>query len=246
MHKYLQSALLLLFFCGNIYSQEDSLSQKHLETWPVEFNEAEIEELKTSPEFEYLDRETSTSWWSQFKAWVNAKFNEFIDWLFGSYEPGSFLGIFIEILPYLLLFLVLGLAGWLFVRLNPAYSSYKNQEMPKVFFSEEEKIIRSQDIGELLETARKEENYKLAVRYYYLKNLQELDRKEIINYKTEKTNADYRAEIPSENLGNQFSKITRIYEFIWYGDFKVSEEDFQLAENAFLRMEKLLNQNKNV
>lgn len=240
MKNFLWVLLILLPFFAGIYSQSDRLAQNPAEHWEVNFDETELEKWKKEKEFDYLVQETSTSWWTQFKGWLNVKYEELLKWIFGSYTPGSIASYFIVALPYLLLILSLAIMSWLFVRLYPVYGSPGNtRKKAEIYFSEEEKIVKSEDIQELIHKSVQNKNYRLAVRYYFLNSLQKLDELKIIQYKTEKTNADYLSEISTEELSRSFGRITRIYEYIWYGDFHVTEEEFKMAENTFLKFENL-------
>ncbi|MDR9457179.1 MAG: DUF4129 domain-containing protein [Salegentibacter sp.] len=240
MKKLLPVIAIFLFFFGKAFSQEDSLGRVPAELQKVEFDESLLEEWRNDKDFGYLERETSTGWWTQFKGWINKKFHDFMDWLFGSYEPGSILELFITILPYLLLLMVLFLVALLFVKLNPAYAAAPSGKEARVFFSEEEKIIKSEDISKLIKNAISEGNYRMAIRYNYLDTLRKMDKHGIIDYSFDKTNQDYLAEIKSEELQHQFKRITRIYEYSWYGEFQVSQENFNLAESAFLKAEEMI------
>lgn len=238
MKNFLSVIFLMLPFFTGLYSQEDSLALNQLEHWEVNFEETELEKWKEEKEFEYLVQKTSTSWWTQFKGWLNAKYEAFLQWIFGSYSPGSLVSYLIMAIPYILLVLSLGMISWLFVRLYPAYgTSGNNRETAAIYFSEEEKIVKSQDIQKLISEAVKNNDFRLAVRYYFLYSLQKLNERELIHYKADKTNAEYQSEIASKDLKFGFGQITRIYEFIWYGDFHVSKEEFKRAESVFLKFE---------
>ena len=231
---------ILIFFFGYVLPQEDSIGRAPTKLQKVEFDESLLEEWRNDKDFNYLERETTTGWWTQFKGWITKKFHAFIDWLFGSYEPGSILELFITILPYLLLLMVLFLVAWLFVKLNPAYAATPLGKQAQVYFSEEEKIIKSEDVSKLINKAISEGNYRLAIRYHYLDALRKMDKQGNIDYSFDKTNQDYLAEIKSEELQHQFKRITRIYEYSWYGEFQVSAENFNLAESAFSKTEEMI------
>lgn len=240
MRKLFPVLVFYLLFFGNLFPQEDSIPGNLNNFEKVEFNEQQLEDWRNDKDFSYLDQETSTSWWTQFKGWINQKFHAFIDWLFGSYEPGSIMKVFFKILPYLLLLMVLFFVAWLFVKLNPAYAAAPTSKKSQVFFSEEEKIIKSEDISQLIARAISEEDYRLAIRYHYLDILRKMDQGGIIGYNFDKTNQDYTAEIKSADLLHQFKRITRIYEYSWYGEFQVNQETFKLAEAAFLKADNLI------
>ena len=242
--------LLILFFLffGNLYPQQtDSVPgvkelqyDKQKDFKPVEFNKKNLEAYKAQKDFDYINTVEKDSWWTRFKKWINAKYNQFLNWLFGDYEPGAFLSFLIKIVPYLLLMLLLGIVVWLFTRLNPGARMLQSQKQGEVFLSEEEELIKNEDLVTLMKRAVEEGKFRLAVRYYYLNELRKLDELKLIDYQYQKTNKEYLEEIKSSRVQKQFSEITILYEFIWYGNFLVSEADFKLAEKGFLRMDETL------
>ena len=205
-----------------------------------EFNRQQIENYKSQEEFDYIDAGEKETWWTRFKKWINAKYNQLLEWLFGEYKPGSILAFFIEILPFLLLLIFLGLVAWLFTRLNPGGRILSEPKQSEVFLSEEEELVKNEDLPELIRNAVKNGQFRLAVRYYYLNELRKLDQLNLIDYAFQKTNRDYSTEIENENLRKHFLEISKLYEFIWYGSFAVSERDYRLVEKGFLRMEEVL------
>lgn len=232
----------MLFFIGvgSAGAQEtpiDNLNQIQLDTTsniqPLDFKEEQISSYKNDKDFSYLNVEVSDNWWSRFKAWLSSRYHEIIHWLFGDYEAGSFLSFFLQLLPYLLIFAVIAFAVWLFIRLNPGSYLLATQDEPEVFLSDEEKIIKSENIQELIERAVKAEDYRLAVRYYYLQLLKLLNQKKLIAYEFQKTDTDYLNELEQENFKLNFKKILRIYDFIWYGSFPISVEDFVKTQRNF-------------
>ena len=57
----------------------------------------------------------------------------------------------------------------------------------------------------LISEAESNNNYRLAIRYYYLWLLKGLSEKEIIDYDPEKTNSDYQYEIKTPEISEQFA-----------------------------------------
>lgn len=247
----MKNSILIIFFFiffGNIYPQQpDSLeAAKELkydettELQPVEFNTSKIEEYRNSPEFDYLNIEEKDSWWTRFKKWINAWYNKIVNWIFGDYKANRLLAFIIDIFPYLLLFLLVGIIAWLFSRLNPGRRMLQTTRNSEVFLTEEEELVKNEDLPGLLREAVKNGNFRLAVRYYYLSELSKLDQLSLIEYEYQKTNRDYVNELKDEIIRKHFAEVTKLYEFIWYGSFKVSEADFRLAEKGFIRMDKTL------
>jgi hypothetical protein len=204
---------------------------------PIDFSAYKIAELKNDPSFDYLKTVENDSWWTRFKRWVNMRYQQFTDWLFGDYKAYEFVAVLLKILPYLILGGFIGLMIWLFMRLIPARSLFEEKEVPQVFLNDEENIVRSENIGELIDNAIIDGDYRLAVRYYYLQLLRQLNQKKLINYEFQKTNSEYLNEIKADNLQLQLKKVMRIYDFIWYGSFSLSEPDFHLAQRNFQELQ---------
>jgi len=200
---------------------------------PLDFNADKIADLKKDPSFDYLRTVENDSWWTRVKRWINTRYQQFTNWLFGDYKANEFVAILLKILPFLILGAFIGLIIWLFMRLIPARSLLEEQEAPHVFLNNEENIVRSENIGELIEGAINDGDYRLAVRYYYLQLLRQLNQKKLINYEFQKTNSEYLNEIKADRLRVQLKKVMRIYDFIWYGSFSLTEPDFHLVKGNF-------------
>ena len=97
----------------------------------------------------------------------------------------------------------------------------------------EDDDIHEVDLNKLLKEALENQNYRLAVRYYYLLILRGLSSKKMIDYHKDKTNAEYLFEIQEEKLRTQFSTLSYIYTYVWYGEFPVDENSFKKAEKQY-------------
>jgi len=248
---YLLYFLILLSFTQNIRAQENSIFRRDIQVEksedlvPVEFDATEIEEYKKQDAYNYLESTEEDSWWVRFKKWLNLKYNQFINWLFGSYDANGILAFFIRIFPYVIIFAVLALIVWLFTRLNPGAKILAEPGKSKVILSEEEELVKNEDLSSLISKAVSEENFRFAVRYQYLRSLKLLDENDFIQYEFQKTNKEYLQEIPEERLQQLFAEVTKFYEFIWYGNFKVSSADYKIAANGFSKIENELEPVKN-
>lgn len=100
----------------------------------------------------------------------------------------------------------------------------------------QEDHIENVDLDSYIKNALKEENYRLAIRYMYLKSLKLLSLKNIIEWHFEKTNNDYYTEIESVELKENFKKASYLYDNIWYGEFTLDRADFENAQKDFERL----------
>ena len=69
-------------------------------------------------------------------------------------------------------------------------------------------------------------NYRLATRFMFLRILKLLATKNVIQYKQERTNLDYLMQLSASKYYNDFFRLTRNYEYVWYGKFDLSPEAF--------------------
>lgn len=225
--------------------QYDSISRRT----PLSLNQDTVEAYKKNPDFNYKPIEETDNWWKQFTNWVGEimasifkwlgnVWRSFWQWLLPNSQGSALWSFVIHVLPYLILALLIGFIVWLFYKLNPGAKIMQSKGKPDVFFTEEEKIIKTGDIQKLIDKALKNKNYRLAVRYYYLLILKRLTEADLIAYEFDKTNSDYFAEITSEELNLGFRKATNLYDYIWYGNFTVTETDFYKAQSIFTNLER--------
>jgi hypothetical protein len=60
-----------------------------------------------------------------------------------------------------------------------------------------------------------------------------MSEKGIIDYKQTRTNNDYVMQLYGTTYYKDFSKLTRHFEYTWYGQFPLSEEGFASMRNDF-------------
>ncbi len=168
-----------------------------------------------------------------------------IQWFFN--KLGELFGIhlspemyqLIKIIVYILLIIF---AIYILVKLlvgDNASSFFSRQSKMVSPLNIQEEHIENVDLDSYIKNALKEENYRLAIRYMYLKSLKLLSLNNIIEWHFEKTNSDYYREIENEGLKESFKKTSFLYDNIWYGEFALDKAGFENAEKDFER----LNQN---
>ena len=118
--------------------------------------------------------------------------------------------------------------------------SYKKSPVT-VLQDQEEKLSRDTDYQRLINNAIGQQNYRLAVRYYYLQSLQKLAGKSFIEYAPDKTNYEYLGELTGKKFKNEFASLTRSYEYAWYGEFEITEPVFGKIQQQFKQFYSVLN-----
>lgn len=94
---------------------------------------------------------------------------------------------------------------------------------------------------ELLKKALQSSNYRLAVRILYLQTLRQLNDFGYIRFQPDYTNIDYLIQLKSSSRYEDFARITRHYEYVWYGKFEVSKELFEKISADFVTVQNKLN-----
>lgn len=84
-----------------------------------------------------------------------------------------------------------------------------------------------------IEKAVKAGNYRLAVRLHFLQLLRQLSDKQFIQYTQDKTNFDYLLQVNHQPWYQHFFRLTRNYEYVWYGQFEINRENFDTIKNDF-------------
>lgn len=171
-------------------------------------------------------------------------FQRFVEWLvrtlakifdFEATQDGVEL---VQLILKLLMFVAIGLMIFFIVRSlmkNEGYWMFaKKPDSAAIKTTDVETNVLETNFDELIKNAVRDKNYNLAVRYYYLKSLKILSEKSIISWDAEKTNSDYYFEIQNEKLKQQFSYVSYIYNYCWYGEFDLNSAAWEHAENTFL------------
>lgn len=122
---------------------------------------------------------------------------------------------------------------------------YKGGNKTEAEITIEEENIHELDLDKIITTEIQQKNYRRAIRYMYLKLLKVLTDNDFIEWKLNKTNHEYFEELKKSNYLDDFNHLTWIYEYIWYGNFTVSDSFFEPTKNEFYQTyEKIINKKK--
>lgn len=93
--------------------------------------------------------------------------------------------------------------------------------------------LSSDELERMLKLYRSNAAYREAVRVLYLMYLKNLHQKGLIVLKLNKTNRDYTYEIKEDTLRTVFRKLSRMYDYVWFGQFNIAEQEFFTIEREF-------------
>ena len=217
IHILFSAALLLMALFAGIYPTEAQDTQEHYqrEAAPVHrFNKSKWEKLRSKTDYREKARKERT--------------------------PGSFslpnLSFAGPVFRFILFALLLGILGFLIYKLlsNYLFTGNKKVREKKSYRIEDlEEHLEEIDLDAFLQQALKEQQYKLALRIYYLMIMKELAARKFIKWKKEKTNATYLTEMRQHEQYAPFKALTFHFEQVWYGDLSVQESLFTTLQPKF-------------
>ena len=97
-----------------------------------------------------------------------------------------------------------------------------------------EENLQEVNVNSFLNDAIAANDYRLAVRLYYLSVLKALSLSGTIVWKKDKTNGSYLREMKNNPFYEEFSKCTGIYEYVWFNENgRFSSNDFEAVTPLF-------------
>lgn len=192
-----------------------------------EFNHNKIEDFKSSDDFIYERKEEEPGILQRFWNWIKESVKSFLRNFFNDIDPAvGVLSSILRVLPYILLAIGLFFIVRYFANIAPkTILEGKNESL--VNFSDDEELLQRDDLETLLAEAVSNNDYRLAIRFYYLIILKKLSDASIIDWQQQKTNKDYIKELSEKRYLEEFKNSTKLYDFVWYGKFELTKKEFQ-------------------
>ena len=180
-----------------------------------------VKKYQADDDFAYAN---DPAYWKKEK--IQAPQESWLDRLFNS-------NVFKDILYALIIVAVLFIIIKILVdnRMHLFYRKPKRVQTTR----EDERVedIHDEELDEKLSASIRSEDFRMATRYAYLKTLKVLDSRQLIRYHAQGTNEEYILAMKNHVQGNRFRLLSRAYEYVWYGDFAVSKNQFELLMHEF-------------
>jgi len=97
-----------------------------------------------------------------------------------------------------------------------------------------EKNLESVNLDDYIQRAINGEKFELAIRYLHLANLQALAKSGHVVWDYRKTNSEFLYEIKNDDLQTGFRRTTSIFNYVWFGDFKIDAAQFERHKVDFI------------
>ena len=165
-------------------------------------------------------------------------FEKIVDWIAEVFERLFGVGDAVQdvagVIPYILFAIALGLVIWTVVRSNGGVRLFRRAaQREDIVFNEEIRDIHALDFPTLLNEALERKDYRSAVRIHYLQILQSLSSSGRIDWRPEKTNGEYLAELRSSTLYDPMRRLTLLFDYIWYGEFSIDRGEYESVRVDF-------------
>jgi len=247
LNKFIFYSLFLFVLTAFSQQKEGIIKIDTIKITPKKFETKSLEKYKTNKEFDYIDEvsKQEPTFLERVLNWLARQFLRFLEWLFRVKYAKGILATILTALPYVVAAIVLFLLIKFFVKtkIKSAISLTKNNSI--INFIEDEKLLQNADLEVYIQKAIDDKDYRLAVRFLYLKILKQLTNKKLVVWEIQKTNEDYTNEIIEKQLKKSFENITRLYDFVWYGNFQINKVQFNSINLDFEAAHNLINMQKN-
>lgn len=208
----------------------DILSDTSLHIFPVNMSSDSIEKWKRKKEFAYVKNLDSLLKRKQqqdignFPAEPKTVTDSFLQKLLSS----SLIQVLLWCVAAIFVFIIL-------YRLFSLDAVFRRQtaEAVTVDHAEAAGTISVADYDKLIMQSCRLGDYRMAVRYLFLKSLSALEHEEFLVLSADKTNYQYVQELDSR-LKNDFAALVLIYEYTWYGGIAPEKEIFTGIEKKFI------------
>lgn len=238
--RYILFFIFLAFACVNLPAQDEEKAYNYAPSYieiqpePVsirEYDSKKLADYRKEKRFQYEKVKKQKE--AAGPNWFDRMLERLGKWLVSvapSKETTNGLG---NAFVYGIAILALGLIVWGIFKMRIRTMIAKTAEPLNFDFKEVENNILETDFEKYLREAVSSGNYKKAVQILYLESLKSLTLNNIIQWKPNKTNQEYLYEMQNSSLRRPFMDITRMFEYIFYGEFPINEQTYLQTAAAF-------------
>ncbi len=215
----------VLFFPATMASEvKENLRQDDAEVVYRHPSTEKMDKYKNMKIYDYDEHVETDGLWSFFLRWVKQYFKGF------GLNP-------VFVYYFLIVLVVLAIAFYLLklYGVNPIDLIFfkENKNVEDLNFIPGSEDIYADDLENMLQVCIRNKSYREAIRILYLLALKKMDQTRLIDWKPYKTNRNYYYELSDKALAKQFKSLVRSYEYIWYGQFVVQDEEFTIVNDEF-------------
>ncbi len=158
----------------------------------------------------------------------------FVQWLFRKLSDFLSSKAYQDFWQYVLLAVIAGFVIYLLMKTEVlGFLFPKKAQSSGLDYEHLTENIHAIDFNKAIEEAINQRNFRLAVRLLFLQTVKRLTDEGLIDYKPDKTNRQYVYELANRPFQSDFERLTRQFEFVWYGNFSVDDTHFAQIQQQF-------------
>ncbi len=184
-------------------------------------------------QYDRLSPPETLSWWQRLKNWLRELLGQTL------FRQGS--GDFWKTSAWIAAGILIAYAILKFIGADPRSLFARKPKSDNLSLDEAEANIHAISFDDMIAEATAKQQYKRAVRLFYLKSLKQLSDREWIDWRPYKTNYEYVRELKKNELDSDFKQVTYLFENVWYGDFQLNQNTFRETERQFKDFEQRIN-----
>lgn len=236
---------LLYFFSIGVplYAQADSLALRGKDslTYQIPISRERPESLRSfhgvphsydSSAFDYSETSGRNEAFlsGMWKAFIKL-ITRILEFIYGKGGNGMGMREILRMLGAILFLVSLFFFGrWILKNKGRWLTDRSSEKLSNISMEEVEKHLHQTDFSVLIQNAEKQNDTRQSIRLYYLWLLKVLSDKKQIEWDPKKTNSDYEREIKDPAQKERFIYLSKLYNYIWYGEFLISDAQYQEAK----------------
>ncbi|MEM7107670.1 MAG: DUF4129 domain-containing protein [Bacteroidota bacterium] len=233
-----KSIISFLILCsGPLHAYSDSTTVRYDQSkieWR-QFDPEKMEQHKADDDFDYGNRPIpGKSLWQRFVEWLQRLLNKLL--YMGTETPIG------KVVIYIILAIIITYALLKLFKVDVRRVFYSSSDRGVMDFDVHHENIHAMDFDGLIKEAIDKKEFRNAIRLIYLASLKHLSDHQFIHWQAGKTNHEYMEEISEVDLKSKFGQLSYYFEYAWYGDFPISEGQFENVNALFTNWKKQLPQ----
>jgi hypothetical protein len=212
--------ILFALFCAAAFAQAPQT--RHGKTEVRTVPDSIVTRMKFERDFLYAN--DSTYWTNQRREEAESGFERVLSKIGRS--------SFVRVLLYIFLATAIIFIAYQLTVVNNFFISSASRKKRLQKSVEDDSDI-STNLDEKIRSAIDDREYRHAIRFMYLRTLKLLSENNFITLHARSTNQEYIRQMYKHNQLSEFRQLTRIYEYVWYGEFDPNERQFETIRNKF-------------
>lgn len=218
-----------------LLSSAQMLCMAQADTIPVDpvtfrsFDAAQLDAYKADPSLNYeRELQQGPTLWERFKEWLSK-------WLERTF--GNVLGAVLSRNVVLIISIALLVLAAMMLGRGGIRRVFQGAPTSQATVFSDSEDIHEMDLPGLISEAEEQGDLRRAIRLHYLMVLKRAVESGLLRWSPDFTDHDYIAQLTDSHVRGQFSQLSAIFQWVWYGDSPITPERYALLRNSFLEFE---------